>query len=142
MKLHVAFAGLIVAASLAGCASGPRFSETQVNQRPVAEGQGRVYFYRSQTLGAAVQPNIYLNGQKIGVCEPDGVFFKDLPQGKYEATVGTEVTHKLTFVVNTGEEKFVKCYLTMGFFVGQPHLELVDSQTARSEIQSLSFTGS
>jgi hypothetical protein len=128
--------------AVTGCASGPRYSEAQATLQALPEGQGRVYFYRTQIGGAAVQPNIYLNGQEVGSCEPDGVFFKDLPEGKYEASAGTEVTHKLSFVVNANEEKFVKCYLSIGFFVGHPHLELVDPNEAREEIQSLSLTGS
>ena len=141
MNRSVVLAAIMLAVSLTGCASGPRFSETQATLRPIPDGQGRVYFYRTQTMGVAVQPNIYLNGAKVGSCEPDGIFVKDLPLGKYEAVVGTEVDHKLNFVVNSGEEKYVKCYITIGVFVGHPHLELVEPSIAKSDIQSLSLTG-
>jgi len=139
---HVAAAmAIVLAASLIGCASGPKFSDAQTTLQPLPEGQGRVYFYRTQTMGAAVQPTIYLNGQAIGSCEPDGVFVKDLAPGRHEAVVGTEVTNKLTFVVVQGQEKFVKCSISMGMLVGRPHLELVDPSVARTDIQSLSLTG-
>jgi hypothetical protein len=49
----------LLAASLAACASGPKFSEAQSTLQPIPEGQGRVYFYRTQTMGAAVQPSLY-----------------------------------------------------------------------------------
>ena len=141
MKNVAATMAILLAVSLAGCASGPKFSDAQATLPPTPESEGRVYFYRTQTMGAAVQPSIYLNGQAIGTCEPDGVFVKDLAPGRYEAVVGTEVTNKLTFVVVRGQEKFVKCSISMGVFVGHPHLELVDPSVAKPEIQSLSLTG-
>jgi hypothetical protein len=104
-------------------------------------GEGRVYFYRTSLLGAAVQPGIDLNGKHIASCAPGGVSVADAPPGNYEAYVATEVEHKLTFTLDAGEEKFVRCYISMGFFVGHGNVELVDPKEAREDIDGLSFTG-
>jgi len=124
---------------LAACATGPKLSETQVAAVPPE--QGRVYFYRTMLLGAAIQPLITLNSENVGNCQPGGVFYKDVRPGDYQATVSTEVEHRLTFTIARGEVKYVRCYLSIGLVVGQAHLELVSPQEAQGEISRLSLTG-
>jgi hypothetical protein len=101
--------------------------------------QQRIYFYRTQVLGAAVQPSIRVNNQKVGSCVPNGVFYKDFVPGNYEITVETEVERKLTLSIAASDEKYIRCYITMGFFVGHGNLELVDPAEARRDTQNLSF---
>ena len=127
---------------LAACAGGPKFSEASGGIPKIPEGDGRIYFYRTQfLLGAAVQPTVYLNGQKVSSCAPQGVSIADVAPGNYEASVATEVERKVTFTVAAGEEKFVRCYTSPGFFIGHANVELVDPTEGRSDIQGLSFTG-
>jgi hypothetical protein len=130
---------MLLAVLLAGCASGPSFKEMQDQIAPQAENTGRIYVYRTQTLGLAVQPDILLNGENIGSCTPGGVFFRDVSPGKYEAAVSTEVERQLTMTVSANDEKYVRCYISFGFFVGHANLELVDPTEARAEIQDLSY---
>jgi Protein of unknown function (DUF2846) len=126
---------------LAGCATGPKFSDVQGGLPKLPASEGRVYFYRTSILGFAVQPGIYLNGKEVGDCAPNGVFFKDLPPGDYEARVSTEVERKVTFEVDKGEEKFIRCRIGMGLFVGHGILELIDPAKARKDIAGLSYVG-
>jgi hypothetical protein len=125
--------------TLAGCATGPKLSESTVP--PVAAGKGRVYFYRTQVVGFGVQPSILLNGDKVGDCTPNGVFYKDVAPGDYEASTATEVEHKLTFAVAAGDEKYVRCYISIGIVIGHGNLELVAPEEAKPDIASLSLTG-
>ena len=137
MRLHRACILSALCAALAACASGPKLSTVQIPNVP--PDQGRVYFYRTALLGTAVQPAIVLNGQKVGDCQPGGVFYEDIRPGDYEASVATEVERKVTFTMAGGEEKFVRCYITMGLFVGHGNLELVAPEEARGNIHDLSF---
>lgn len=132
---------LVFCVLLAACASGPKLSTVQSGLPTVPDSKGRVYFYRTQVFGTAVQPGIHLNGEKVGNCVPRGVFFKDVEPGKYEATVETEVERKLTFTMAAGEEKYVRCYVSMGLFVGRGHLELVSPAEASGEVLKLNYTG-
>jgi uncharacterized lipoprotein YajG len=135
--------GLLLASALflAGCASGPKLSEMQNKIPSLSPDQGRIYFYRTSIVGMAVQPGIDLNGKTVGTCAPNGVFFADVTPGNYEASITTEVERKLTFTVEKGEEKFVRCYISMGFFVGHGIVELVDPTEGRSDIRDLAYTG-
>ncbi len=127
---------------VSACASGPKFSEVQQSISALPDGNARIFFYRTQVFGAAIQPSIILNQEKVGSCEPGGVFYKDVEPGKYEASVATEVERRLTLVIGPGEEKFVRCYISFGIIVGRGNLELVNPAEAKEDIQDLSYTGS
>ena len=126
---------------LTGCASGPTYDEIKSTIPPVAADRGRVYFYRTQVLGAAVQPDIHLNSEVVGSSKPQGFFFVDRAPGDYEASCTTEVERKLSFVLAAGEERFVESSVTMGLLVGHGVLKLVDPEQARSDLGPLHFTG-
>jgi hypothetical protein len=141
MKFQLLVGLLAICAALGGCASGPKLNAVQDTIPKLPDDRGRVYFYRTQVFGAAVQPNINLNGQKVASCVPNGVSIADMSPGSYVATVATEVEHKLSFTLDKGEEKFIRCDISMGLFVGHANLELVDPAMGRGESQDLSFMG-
>ena len=66
---------VVGATLLAGCAtSGPKFSEMATSMSAAAKpGTGRIYFYRTAVLGAAVQPEVRLNGEVVGTAVPRGL---------------------------------------------------------------------
>ena len=141
MRTLKVLALITVTALLGACASGPKYAEVQASQPQLAEGKGRVFFYRTQLVGAAVQPTIFVDGQGVGTCEPDGVFYRDLAPGSYVANVETEVERSLSFVLAAGETKYVRCYISIGLLIGRGNLELVAETTGKSEISGLSYTG-
>ena len=110
----------VAAASLAACAtSGPKFTEMSAAPAGAgAPGTGRIYFYRTSVLGAAVQP-----------------------AGNYEVTTSTEVERKLTFTLDEGQTRYVRLSISMGFFVGHVYGELVDEGKGKSEIAETRYTG-
>jgi hypothetical protein len=106
----------------------------------LAQGQGRIYFYRSNSmLGAAVQPDIALNGQVVGSSQPGGFFYVDRPAGTYEAVCGTEVDRKASFVLDAGQERYIKTSVGMGVMVAHVIPELVDPAEGSAAVQSLSY---
>lgn len=135
---------LAVGLALVGCASGPTLGDLKEKLPRLTPGQGRVYFYRNPLLGfgSAIQAEIKLNGKGVGKCQPNGVFFIDLPPGDYHVSVATEVKRTLNFTLEKGEEKFVRCYLKPTFVTtGHLIVELVDPSEARGEIRGLAYTG-
>src|ERR1700686_5101650 len=90
-----AFSILAAGMLLAACASGPKYSDVKSSIPPLSSDQGRVYFYRSNSMmGSAIQPSIMLNGEKVGDSKPGGFFYVDRPPGNYEVVCGTEVERK------------------------------------------------
>jgi len=125
-----------------GCAStGPKYSELVPTVSPVASDIGRIYIYRTVVLGAAVQPDVKINGEVIGSAIPRGFFYVDRKPGAYEIMTSTEVDRKLSLLLEKGQTRFVRLNISMGFFVGHVYPELIEPDIAKAEIQDCHYTG-
>jgi len=135
---------VVVAASLllSACASGTKFSEMGAAMPAAKPDVGRIYFYRTALVGAAVQPEVRLNGEKVGKAVPNGFFYVDRPAGNYQVVTETEVEKKLTFTLEAGQVRYVRLDISMGFWVGHVYGELIDEEKARSEIVDTKYIGS
>ncbi|TCS36794.1 uncharacterized protein DUF2846 [Paucimonas lemoignei] len=133
---------LSLAVVLTGCASGVKHKDMQASIPALKADQGRIYFYRSASmLGAALQPDINLDGKVVGESKPGGFFFVDTNVGNHEVATSTEVEKKLTFTLDKGEVKYVKTSPSFGVMVGRIVPELVNAAEAQNEISDLSYTG-
>jgi uncharacterized protein DUF2846 len=124
-------------ASLGACATGPTFSDMQTAIQPIPQGQGRVYFYRTQTIvGIANQPTIYMDDESVGTCNPGGVSYRDVDAGRHviETTIQEHIKRVLNIEPNT--ETFIRCYMR---FSGA-NLEVMNQREGAADIQSLSLT--
>ncbi|MDM0046970.1 hypothetical protein QTH91_20935 [Variovorax dokdonensis] len=128
-------------ALLTGCASGPRYSDVYQNIPPPAEDQGRILFYRSSVLGAAVQPDLRLDGNVVGSFSPRGFFYVDRPLGRYTAQARTEVEARLDIDVIPQRTSYVEMSIGIGFLVGQPRLKLRTPVEALPELNDLAYIG-
>jgi Protein of unknown function (DUF2846) len=75
---------------------------------------GRIYFYRTALIGAAVQPDVKLNGEVVGKAVPNGFFYADRPAGNYQVATETEVERKLTFTLERGQVRYARLNISMG----------------------------
>jgi hypothetical protein len=143
-RAFLKFAGsAAVVALLSACAaSGVKYEQAAASMPSLKPDHGRIYFLRSASMmGAAVQPDIKLNGTVVGTSKPGGYFYVDQPAGRYDASASTETEKHLTFALQSGEIKYVRSYVTFGVVVGRVALELYPPDTAKAELQSLSYTG-
>lgn len=142
MKISRILAALAIALGVAACASGPKHTEVASSIPPLKADEGRIYFYRSNSmLGAAVQPSINLNGTVVGDSKPGGFFFVDQKAGSMAVATSTEVEKKLTFTLERGQTRYVRTVIGMGLFVGRVYPELVDDATGASEVKESSYIG-
>jgi len=132
----------VLAACLFGCsASGPRFSEMAGSLPSLGENEGRIYFYRNSILGAAVQPEVTVNGQIVGKSQPGSFFFIDRPTGTYRASARTEAEGAIDIVLRPRQTAYVQMSISMGFLVGHPVFERVGESEGRSALPSLAYGG-
>ena len=110
MIRRIVLSALVLAgAFLAGCASGPKFSEVSSSILPIPAAEGRIYFFRSSSMmGAALQPDIRLDGEVVGSSKPGGFFYVDRPAGSYTAAAATETEKTITFDLAAGETKYLR----------------------------------
>jgi Protein of unknown function (DUF2846) len=125
---------------VAGCATGPAYNDVSGSFHAVSAGSGRIYFYRIAKMGAAVQPDVKLNGQVVGKAVPEGFFFVDRPAGDYTVTTTTEVKKSLTFHLDPGQVRYVRLDIAMGFFAGHVYPELVDPTEAKPQLERTKWT--
>jgi hypothetical protein len=143
MKAAIKFTLLfVVIIFLGACAtSGPKFSEYRTQIQPANPELGRIFFYRTSVLGAALRPNVVLNNETVGEAIARGFFYVDRAPGEYIVVTSTEVNRKASFTLERGQNRYIRFGVSMGFFVGHVYPELVDEQVALSEISDCSLTG-
>ena len=132
---------LAMLALLSACATGPTYADVAPTLSPPPEDSARVFIYRTALLGAAVQPDVKLNGDVVGRAVPGGFFYVDRPPGNYEMVTSTEVDRKLSFTLDKGQTRYVRLEISLGFFVGHVYPELVEASVGAKEIQKTSYTG-
>jgi len=132
-----------VAAVLGGCAaSGAKYQEMASFMPNLKADQGRIYFLRSSSMfGAAIQPEIRLNGQVVGQSKPGGFFYVDRTAGNYSSTTATETEKSASFSLQAGESQYLRTSPSIGVLVGRIVVELESPEKAKAELPSLSFTG-
>ncbi len=131
-----------LAIMLAACASGPKHAEVAASIPTVSAGEGRIFIYRSNSmLGAALQPNVLVNGKVAGESKPGGFFFVNLAPGTVEISTATEVEKKLTFTLDAGQTRYVRTTVGFGLLVGRVYPELVDNTEGAKAIAETSYTG-
>jgi hypothetical protein len=131
------------ALTLAGCATGPKYTEVKNSIPSLAQDKGRIYFYRSGTMfGSGIQPSVNLNGAVVGESKPGGFFYVDVPPANYEVVLSTEVDKKLTFALDKREQKCVRMSVGLGVLVYRVYPELAEPAICDAEIQDMSYTGS
>jgi len=125
---------------LVGCASGPKY--TEVNIPALNSGYGRIYFYRdSSFVGAAVTSKIKLNDKPVGKSVPGGFFYVDTKPGGMKVSCKTETTKTIQFLLESGDERYIRTRVSMGVFVGHitPHLE--GKEEAAKTLHRCSYIG-
>lgn len=126
-------------ALLAGCATGPKFAEVRSTLPSLAPEKGRVYIYRTAVIGAAIQPDVRVNGEVVGSAKPKGFFIVDRPAGDYQVSSSTEVTRNLSLTLAAGQTRYVRLNISMGFLVGHVYPELVEPAEGEKDLAKCSY---
>lgn len=137
------FAALLALLWLQGCAAtGPKGSELGATLGAVPAGYARLVLFRSSgMLGAAVQPEILVDGQVVGTSKPGGFFVADVGPGKRVISASTEAASRLELDVLAGRTYYVRSAISMGLMVGRIALTEEGAVTAREELADLAYTG-
>lgn len=139
LKLAAAAACAVV---LSGCATGVKYQEMASTIPALKPDAGRVYFLRSSSMmGAAIQPDIRLDGTVVGESKPGGFFFVDTQPGTHLASASTETEKSLSFSLAAGETKYVRSSIGFGLVAGRVVLDLETPEKAKAELPELGYTG-
>lgn len=131
---------IAIAAVMASCANGPGYDEVKATLPPIPKGHGRVFVYRTSSIGMAVKPDVKIDDQVVGTSEARGFFYSDQKAGNHKISITTEWKHESPLVVKAGEPAYVACEMRMGVLVGQVKPLQVTRETGESDIQSCSLS--
>ena len=131
MRTRMMMAATLLAATAGiGCsASGPAYQKIAV-----PEGKSVVYAYRPKSIfGAAIQPRVSCGLPGPGL-KPGGYHAFVLDPGTVTCSASTESTSEVQVDAAPNGSSYVREKIGLGFFVGRPHLEVVDEATGEREI--------
>jgi hypothetical protein len=120
--------------ALSACAtSGATYQEMHdsASAPALAPGTGRIYFYRPSQFGAAIRPDVSLDGSVVGTAISHGFFYVDSLPGTHEVVLNSEVTDKTQ----------VRIESAMGILFGRFYSRQDVAATGESEMWSLHYTG-
>ena len=120
--------------AISGCATGLGTKDVARVLPSLDPGKGRVFVYRSSSMGSGYVPEVLLNGEALGKFSQPGVVVRDLPPGSY-ALATTKSAKIVNFAMRAGETKYVR--LTGGFFDLHMHPELVDPAKGEADVSGL-----
>jgi len=105
----------LVALALQGCATVKSLTGSEEHVLPpIAEGKGRIVFYRTNFALETQVPALLLNGERIGKPLHRGMFFRDVAPGSYAVTT-TIASDIVNFRVNAGQRVYIKLNPGWGF---------------------------
>ena len=140
---------------LASCSQVPSTSSVAIP--PVPAGESRIWLYRNEGPYESHQtPYFRLNGQLVGISQPNASLYRDVPPGHYTVSVdsyGVPYSNQFAnFDIRAGQEIFVKVVSTRervggggdsGFSLRSIfYTWLIPADTARAEISSTPLYGS
>jgi hypothetical protein len=140
----------IVLVCLLGCATGVEFTELAPFIQKLPENKGRIYFYRTETISAQVQPNIILNGEVVGKAIPNGFFYVDRNPGLYEILIESTLKNTRSFILEKGQTVYVRLgvaasipnSLLSALFIPVVYSDIVDPEVGAKGIKVCRYTGS
>jgi hypothetical protein len=132
-----------VVALIAGCAATRTTQSAAPRaQPPLADGDGRIYFYRTTFHALSVQPEITVDGEVVGKAVPNAYFFVDRKAGSRVIATTTEPDRSVTLTLESAHTRYVRLDFSVSWFL-QAHINPVriDNAIAAEEIAGLHEIG-
>ena len=103
--------------------------------------QGRIYFYRTDfPWMVAVEPDVIVNGRKVGTAQFDRFFYKDAKPGRYEVFLTSDPDKPVYFTVAPGESRFVKTVVRFALTGTKLTPAVIEAERGRNEVENLKTT--
>jgi hypothetical protein len=110
----------VLSLAAAGCTELPRTASVSVP--PIPPGEARVWFYRNGGPYDGVgTPYLRMNEAIVGISEPGGASYRDVPAGPYHITVdsyGKDFNQEKDVRLAAGQELFVKIVSLRNWITG------------------------
>lgn len=141
-SMVVAFLLACILPALAACAGETRAPSRLADSVAVLPepnpDQGRIYFYRPRgLLFPAVEPDVIVNGRKVGVSVQGEAFYRDAYPGDYEIFLTSDRERFLILSIEPGKTKFVRTSVAFSLLGSRLTPKLVQEMRGRHEVRDL-----
>lgn len=119
-------------------ASKEQSAKAKEFQRP-PESKSGVYLYRNSVLGKALNKDLRIDGNCVGVSAPDVFFYAQVDGGKTR-TVETESEfslNKLELFFESGKNYVIRQLIKVGLMAGGADLEQVTEAQGKADVAKL-----
>lgn len=123
---------------LTGCASAPlapSSADTAAKRFSPAPDKARLYIFRDQRFGAALEIPVKINGVSLGHTAAGTYFSLDLAGGRYQVTSTAENDYVLDVTIEPGTAHFLRQEVLLGVIKGQTRLIPVEASVGRQMVQ-------
>lgn len=104
------------------------------------DGQARLYFYRpNETLFPAIQPEVIINGRKVGVSVVGEAFYRDARPGRYEIFLTSDDDDRLTVTLVPGEVHYVRVSIALSWLGPRLSPASVEAERGALELQGVTL---
>jgi hypothetical protein len=138
------FAVLVLVAAPISAALGAdaTYAALHAGEPALATDSGRIYLYReSSMMGAVVQPDVYINGEKTWVAKNGDYYYVDRPAGSYEVSTSTDdKDDAVTLPLAAGQSAYVRIHIEMGLFMGHGQPSIMLPEKAADGIKDCDYT--
>jgi hypothetical protein len=140
MKTKLIIIGL-AALLAAGCASVPMTTgslDLKAKKFAPDPGKASIYVNRDGGIGTAVTIQTVLDGRIVGSLAPHTYQFLSVTSGEHVLSTGagTQNVEQEKLNVEAGKNYFFKVGLAMGWVSPRVHLEQIDEQEGRNEVNN------
>ena len=130
--------GIFIVLTLMACSTGRQYDYLESDLPKVAPGEGRIYFYRlDTTIGWENEPDILLNGEKVGRSVTGQFFYVDAKSGNYEVTCAESPEKTATFSLARGDVVYIRTGYDV--FKKKVYPNVVPHRWALEEMQDLKY---
>jgi hypothetical protein len=99
---------------------------------------GRFYFYRTQDpMLIAVQPDLIVNGRKVGVSRAGEIFYRDAKPGRYKIFTTSDPDIPILVNLLAGQIRYIRTAPQLRFLGMRIGPQLIDPGLATKEIKNL-----
>ncbi len=123
---------------IAACTRAPADPGPQINDLPpLADGAGRIFFYRAGMFGYSVEPHAYLDNKFLGKFVNGQFLVVDAPPGPHDVATTMDAEKRLSFTLEDGETRYIEMSVGLDVMFGNVALDFRNFEAALPDLNNL-----
>ncbi|MFK0311776.1 DUF2846 domain-containing protein [Pseudomonas sp. NPDC090233] len=137
-------AALATFALLQGCTSVPMahpYEDAQMKRFETVADKSRIYIYRNETMGAAIQWMVSIDGRMIGATAKDTYLVAEVTPGEHTISCTGGEFHMLKVTAEAGKNLYIWQEMRMGFGNAKTQLHVMSEAEGKAGVMGTKLAG-